>query len=166
MAPSLMDGDRVLVMRHFPPQWIKRGQVALLASWPERRMNNQGYLIKRVVGLAGDTLSIYLVNLEFLSGKIENGVYFFFASTFCVHTPVPYLINWNVADRRSDLFPTGEARLVKVPDEHLFVKGDSIMSGSDSIAHGPVPFDKIEGIMLFKLHTRVKPTGLENSHVD
>ncbi len=64
MLPYLKNGDRVLVMRHYPPRWIRRGQVALLDAWPELKTSNQGYLIKRVVGLAGDNLSIYMVNLR------------------------------------------------------------------------------------------------------
>ncbi len=122
----------------------------MLELWAEHK-GNQDFLIKRVVGLAGDTLSIYWVMLEYLEGKVEDRVFQFFISSFSKTNPVPYLINWSICSHDGYVVPNGEPTIVLVPLGHVFVKGDGVTSASDSITKGPVPYSKIKGVMLIKL---------------
>ncbi len=101
---------------------------------------------------------------ESLADIIENRLYRFITSAIGCHTVIPYILNWNIADFKLEFVPPGDARMVTVPDKHIFVKGDGIMSSDDSITHGPVPFYMIKGIMLCKLYKRTKQSRVENSN--
>jgi signal peptidase I, bacterial type len=93
-----------------------------------RFMNNEQevFWVKRVIGKPGD-------QLEFKDGKvIRNG------------TPLdePYIKEPMLY--RSD-------RIVKVPEDSVFVMGDNRNASQDSRVIGPVPLDHVVGKYLFKL---------------
>jgi signal peptidase I len=74
MRPTLQPGERVLVWRHYLPQWLKRGQIVLV--WPATmppvdstsRVRNPNLfaitpLIKRVVALPGDVIVTHIADI-------------------------------------------------------------------------------------------------------
>lgn len=61
MSPTLEIGDRVLAFRYWPARWLRKGQIVLFRppagyQIPQYEPYSVIPLIKRVVGLPGDTL--------------------------------------------------------------------------------------------------------------
>ncbi|NJN53601.1 MAG: signal peptidase I [Anaerolineae bacterium] len=76
MQPTLQPGDRVLVWRHYLPQWLKKGQIVLV--WPSKPLPPGVVIlqkgadpnlftvipyIKRVAGLPGDKIITHINEL-------------------------------------------------------------------------------------------------------
>ena len=118
MIPTLEIGDRVLVnkfiYRFTEP---KRGDIIVFRSVD----NPDEDLIKRVVGLPGDTVAVRRGHL-FLNGKRQKE---------------PYL-NKKLPDR-------SYYAKTKVPKGHVFVMGDNRGNSADSRVFGPLPKKNIEG---------------------
>ncbi len=153
MAPFLLEGDRVLVARHIPLQFIKNEYVVLLESWPEKTKEEPKFLIKRVVGLPSTTLAIYRIKLASLEGIIEEDKYRYFSTKFTTNTQVTFLIDLNEKSNPLHKLESEERIIVRVPHKHLFVKGDWLMGGDDSVIRGPVPYNKVKGVMVIKLNS-------------
>jgi signal peptidase I len=133
MQPALQPGDRVLVWRHYLPQWLKKGQIVL--AWPRKPLPPGSVMlhkgpepnlltvipyIKRVVGLPGDKIITYVNELP-ESERVQQ------------------VRSCNKA---------GE-RVWNIPPRHFFVRGDS--TGRDSLIWGPVPYDGLWGLVIMKL---------------
>jgi signal peptidase I len=118
MIPTLEIGDRVLVnkfiYRFTEP---KRGDIIVFQSVD----NPDEDLIKRVVGLPGDTVAVRRGHL-FLNGERQRE---------------PYL-NKKLPDRSFYAKTT-------VPKNHVFVMGDNRGNSADSRVFGPLPKKNIEG---------------------
>jgi signal peptidase I len=118
MIPTLQIGDRVLVnkfiYRFTEP---KRGDVVVFESVEGGNED----LIKRVVGVPGDEISVRRGKL-FVNGELRRQPY----------------VNKRFPDR-SFFAPT------TVPKGHVFVMGDNRANSRDSRFFGPVPKVKIEG---------------------
>ena len=118
MIPTLRVGDRVLVnkfiYRFTEP---KRGDVVVFESVEGGNED----LIKRVVGVPGDEISVRRGKL-FVNGELRRQPY----------------VNKRFPDR-SFFAPT------TVPKGHVFVMGDNRANSRDSRFFGPVPKVKIEG---------------------
>ena len=118
MVPTLKYGDRVLVnkfiYRFTEPQ---RGDVIVFKSVE----GNDEDLIKRVVGVPGDEISVRGGRL-FVNGEPQKEPY----------------VNKNYPDR-SFYAPT------TVPKDHVFAMGDNRANSQDSRIFGPVPEENIEG---------------------
>jgi signal peptidase I len=128
MENTFAEGDYVLVDR-LSALWspYARGQVVVLrppASWTQR----DEPFIKRVIGLAGDTVEVRA------DGRVAvNGV----------AIDEPYLFR----DDAGVVEPTeavGQARWV-VPAGELFVMGDHRQDSADSRAFGPIPVSSVIG---------------------
>ncbi len=118
MVPTLLVGDRVFVnkfiYRFTEPE---RGDVVVFESVN----GGEEDLIKRVVGLPGDSI------------EVRDGVLFVNGE----RREEPYL------NRR---FPdSGFYGPTTVPPNHLFMMGDNRPNSRDSRFFGPVPFENIEG---------------------
>ena len=118
MVPTLEIGDRVFVnkfiYRFSEPE---RGDVVVFRSAED----GDEELIKRVVGLPGDSI------------EVRDGVLFVNGE----RREEPYL------NRR---FPdSGFYGPTTVPPNHLFMMGDNRPNSRDSRFFGPVPFENIEG---------------------
>lgn len=133
MSPTLQPGDRVLVWRHYPPRWLKEGQIILV--WPEKypsprilqaisikqKHQTTTLFIKRVVGLPNSTIVTRFTDLP----------------------------DKAIQSQKLSLYDA-EGRMVwDIPTRHFFVQGDT--RGIDSTSWGPLPFRCFRGIMLIKL---------------
>lgn len=55
MLPTLVHGDRVIVFKLFPVRWLRRRMIVVLDGGTQFHMD--ALLIKRVIGLPGDTIT-------------------------------------------------------------------------------------------------------------
>lgn len=122
MMPGLLPGDHVLVLRFWPRQWLRRGQVVIISYPDHGQMCYQDTLvkpkyIKRITGLPGDTMRVAIPS--------------FFPSFPDVFSQQPEPRTWHI------------------PSEHYFVQGDSW--GLDSNIVGPIPFHALYGVVITKL---------------
>jgi signal peptidase I len=85
-------------------------------------MQNRNLLIKRVIGLPGDTIEIREGSL-FRNGELLEE---------------PYLLEQNMYGQAS----------YQVPEDHVFVLGDNRNNSMDSRVIGFIPIDNIKGTMV------------------
>lgn len=115
MLPTLQDGEFVLVnrlaYRFGTPQ---RGDIIVFHYPPDPKQD----LIKRVIGLPGDTVSVQNGVVR-VNNELLNEPY--------IAQPPRYTGNW------------------VVPAGHLFVLGDNRNDSSDSHSWGMLPFENIVG---------------------
>src|SRR5690606_16066374 len=121
MEPTLAEGDRVLVNKlSDSPGDLSRGDVVVFERPPNEPPSEVQDLIKRVIGLPGETVE----------GR-EGVVY-----VDGVPIDEPYLAPATV---------TAPFAPVVVPDGHLFVMGDNRGNSRDSRFFGPIHGDLIVG---------------------
>ncbi len=121
MEPSFYDRDRLIVSRlHYLVGTPQRGDVVVFNSLQDR--DNQDMLIKRVIGIPGDTVDIRDRQL-YVNGEQQTEPYI--AAEDC---------RLRCGDRTWNL-AAGE----------YFVMGDNRNHSNDSRAFGPVPLDHIVG---------------------
>lgn len=114
MEPSLQHNDRVIVHRlayHLGD--VERGDVVVF-----KREDGQDY-IKRVIGLPGDTIQIYM-GYVYLNGE---GI------------AEPYIMSPVIGDKPTEIIPPGM----------VFVMGDNRNDSSDSRVWGPVSMNDLTG---------------------
>ncbi|PKU90146.1 signal peptidase [Bifidobacterium pseudolongum subsp. globosum] len=137
MENTIMPGDRVITTRLSPrPIALRRGDIVVFkdpANWlaNEGAAHNSDRLIKRLIGLPGDTVE-------------------------CAGGGAPIVINGVPIDESAYLKPGVEpshsAFSVTVSAGRLFVLGDNRANSADSRAHtndgaqGLVPVDDVEGV--------------------
>jgi signal peptidase I len=125
MAPTLEAGDRVLMIRHWPTRWLRKGQIVLIepgfgtAIGPTLLAATP--YIKRIVALGGETFTISNTDIT-----IHN-----------------YSCNHKIDHAQNQ-------QVWHIPAGHLFVQGDSAQS-VDSRIWGPLPLQSIRGVTLMKL---------------
>jgi signal peptidase I len=117
MAPTLEVGDRVLankfIYRFSEPQ---RGDIIIFES-----PDGETALIKRVLGLPGDTITVVRGSL-YVNDELQRETY----------------LNPDLPDE-STYGP------IEVPAQHIFVMGDNRANSADSRSIGPVPQNSIAG---------------------
>lgn len=138
MLDTVQIGDRVVASRLTPRFFaIRRGDVIVFkdpANWlGDERGTSTRYLIKRVIGLPGDTVA-------------------------CAGAGEPVTINGHPVDERGvirgNVNPSDYAFSVTVTEGHLFVMGDNRPNSADSRVHqqdganGLVPVDDVVGVAL------------------
>ncbi len=124
MVPTLMVWDRVLINKlAYDFAEPKRGDIVLFESLE----GGEDPLIKRVVGLPGDTV------------EVENGTLYVNGEP----QREPYVNDrfWNAQT------PYGP---LEVPDGHYFMMGDNRGNSADSRYFGPVPEENLIGEALFR----------------
>ena len=118
MVPTLKVGDRVLVNK-FVYRFTEpaRGDIVVFESVEDEDQD----LIKRVVGLPGDTIAVRDGTL-FVSGEPQREPY----------------VNEKLPD-------VSYSPKTTVPKGHVFVMGDNRATSQDSRRFGPLPKENIEG---------------------
>ena len=156
MENTIMPGDRVITTRLSPrPIALRRGNIIVFkdpANWlaNEGATHNSDRLIKRLIGLPGDTVE-------------------------CAGGGAPIVINGVPIDESAYLKPGVEpsrsAFSVTVPAGRLFVLGDNRANSADSRAHtndgaqGLVPVSDVEGVA-FVRYWPLNRVGWLSAHHD
>jgi signal peptidase I len=124
MVPTLMVWDRVLINKlAYDFAEPKRGDIVLFES-PE---GGEDPLIKRVVGLPGDTIEVESGTL-YVNGEPQREPY----------------VNERFRNAQAPYGP------LKVPEGHIFAMGDNRGNSADSRFFGPVPEENLIGEALFR----------------
>ncbi len=153
MQPNLVPGERLFVNKAVHWRVEEDSPLAFLAQGddpgyderyifhpPERGdvivfhspRNPEMDLIKRVIGLPGDTIQ-FREGKVYVNGKLLSEPYL---------DDVPTL--WfDVGD------DGGDDRVVSVPEDELFVMGDNRTGSNDSRDFGPVPVENVVGTAMF-----------------
>jgi len=115
MIPTLQDGEFVLVSKlNYQFGNVERGDI-IVFHFP---MDPEQELIKRVIGLPGDTIGVQ-------NGKVS--------------------VNGQVLDEPYIAATPAYSGEWQVPDDQLFVLGDNRNDSSDSHSWGFLPFEKVVG---------------------
>ena len=121
MAPTLEKGDRVLVNKlSYKLHDVNRGDVVVFERPPNEPDNGIKALIKRVVGLPGETVEVRNCTVVIDGRALEE----------------PYVKEWS---------RTCTAPAVTVPSNEVFVMGDNRDDSQDSRFFGPISQDLIVG---------------------
>lgn len=132
MVPTLKVGDRVLVNKlSYDLHDVNRGDIVVFKAPPEARSDGIDDLVKRVVGLPGDTVEAREDGRVYINDRLLDE---------------PYLPE---GTRTTNLPPT------KVPAGHLFMMGDNRAASRDSRYFGPIAEKAIIG----RVFLRIWPPG-------
>jgi signal peptidase I len=122
MVPTLEIGDKVLVNKlSYKFHAIHRGDIVVFSAPPGEATPEVKDLVKRVIGLSGDTVQ----------GKADDGIYINGR-----RLEEPYL---------PEGITTKDFGPVQVPNGKLFVMGDNRMESKDSTVFGPVEANSVVG---------------------
>ena len=132
MYPTYKSGDVVLVNSLFYKNPKKNDIITF-------KLNNK-YYIKRVIGVAGDTVDIdYADGKIIINGEEQNEDY--------IYEPIK---------KKAEIeFPQ------TVPEDMIFVLGDNRNNSNDSRSKkiGMIPINKIKGKVIVPIHTKNKERG-------
>jgi signal peptidase I len=141
MTPTLEVGDRVLVNKlSYDQHDVNRGDIIVFEAPPLARSGDIQDLVKRVVGLPGDTVTSNGKNGILINGRelkepyLPKGV----ETTF---TDVPPGCG----------APTNGQPGCVVPKGHLFMMGDNREASKDSRVFGPVDEDTLIGRVFVRI---------------
>jgi len=123
MYPTFVDGDQLIILYWWPKRLLYKGQIVVSKPRQKVVMGQQFYHIKRVVATAGETVIVPLSEIPVSSP---------------LHASVQY------HDKHG-------LRSWQIPPHHVFVRGDNRANSLDSVTFGPLPFEKIDGVVLMKL---------------
>jgi len=144
MEPTLMIGDRVLVNKlSYDFHDVHRGDIVVFSAPPEARRDGIDDLVKRVIGLPGETVtarSVGGVDDVYINGRrLEE----------------PYLPKGTSTDIGSVPpgcgQPAGGVPGCVVPAGRLFVLGDNRTDSSDGRVFGPIKASSIVGRVFVKI---------------
>jgi signal peptidase I len=129
MLPTLHKGDRVLVNKwSYRLHGVHRGDVVVFSRPPEVADTTIDDLIKRVVGLPGERVTIADGRVA-IDGQVLDE---------------PYLDPQTPTDPIGPIPCPPEDPCV-VPDGHVWVMGDNRINSEDSRWFGPIPISSVIG---------------------
>jgi signal peptidase I len=132
MVPTLKVGDRVLVNKlSYDLHDVHRGDIIVFKAPPAAEAGNIRDLVKRVIGLPGDTVEARSDGHIYINDRRLNE---------------PYLPD---GTRTTNLPPT------KIPPGHLFMMGDNRAASKDSRVFGPIK----ESAVIGRVFVRIWPPG-------
>lgn len=144
MAPTLLSGDHIFVHKLF--KTVRRGDLVVFSFPNDPRKD----YIKRVVGVAGDTIEIRQGRIV-LNGSDISQMRESFRAT-ADESEIQYFEE-KLGDRKYTVqWMNSESQKmieVKVPEGHVFVLGDNRFRGQDSRVWGFLPADFVKGKALF-----------------
>jgi signal peptidase I len=128
MVPTLKVGDRVLVNKlSYKLGDVHRGDIVVFKAPPEARSDGIDDLVKRVIGLPGDTVEARADGHIYINDRLLEE---------------PYLPEGILT---TNLPPT------KVPAGHLFMMGDNRPASRDSRYFGPIKESAIIGEVFVRI---------------
>jgi signal peptidase I len=152
MENTLKNGDRVFVNRfiyHF--RSVHRGDIVVFRE-PKDGPEPGTVLIKRVIGLPGDTISSKVVGQAIVDGT-PTELYRIFVNGHELNEPYVMRYPGTSIAEVSAPFDNGLAwslaQPYKVPPHEYFMMGDNRTDSEDSRAFGPVPQGNIIGEAFF-----------------
>lgn len=126
MEPNLHNGEQIIaekISMKFKP--LSRGEIVIFRH-PD---NNERLLVKRVIGLPGETIKIANGDV-YINGKLLNE---------------PYILEQDSSEGRKDLVEEVE---YQIPKNSYILLGDNRRESSDSRTFGPVREELILGRVL------------------
>ena len=132
MEMTLVKGDRVLVNKlSYDLHDVHRGDIVVFKAPPEAQSDGIEDLVKRVVGLPGDTVEAREDGRVYVNGKRLDESYL------------------------PDGTRTTNLPATKVPAGHLFMMGDNRQASRDSRYFGPIK----ESAIIGRVFVRIWPPG-------
>ena len=148
MSPTLVKGDRVLVNKlSYDLHDVNRGDVIVFERPPTEDASQIKDLIKRVVAVGGDRVSIMDGKVR-LNGKVLDEPY--------THGLPTTYSSCGVGDVDGIDTKAG----LKIPDGEVFVMGDNRINSHDGRCFGPIDEDLIVGRAFFIIWPPSKVGGL------
>jgi len=139
MATTLVKDDRVVVNKlSYRMHDVRRGDVVVFERPPNEPASNIKDLIKRVVGLPGERISIHDGEVHINGEVLEE----------------PYTHGLETLDNGcavGDLQQIYTDKGPLIPADHVFVLGDNRINTSDGRCFGPIDEDLIVGRAFFKI---------------
>lgn len=140
MAPTLVENDRVLVNKlSYRFHDVRRGDVIVFERPPTEPPNEVKDLIKRVVGLPGDRVSILSGTVR-IDGEVLDEPYVQGLQT---------LYDGSCNQPGVDLTGLDTEAGWEVPEGTLFVMGDNRVNSHDGRCFGPIDEDLVVGRAFF-----------------
>jgi signal peptidase I len=144
MKPTLNVGDRVLVNKQsYNFHDVNRGDIVVFEAPPKARSSDIEDLVKRVVGLPGDTVELRDGDV-YIDGRHLKEPYLDASNT---HQTEPQ--GQKVPDG-CDPPPSGLPGCV-VPADHLFVMGDNRIASKDGRVFGPIKESAVIGRVFLRI---------------
>ena len=157
MEPTLMIGDRVLVNKlSYDLHDIHRGDIVVFAAEPNVEWHRAGIddLVKRVVGLPGETITQCDENRVCIDGKLLDESYLPKTDGKVIDTFIPTTLP-SITDVRGKRVLVCDADSPKggctVPAGKVFVMGDNRTNSQDARANGPIKESSIVGRVFVRI---------------
>ncbi len=157
MEPTLKVDDRVLVNKlSYDLHDLHRGDIVVFAAEPNKEWHRAGIddLVKRVIGLPGETITQCETNRVCIDDRLLDESYLPKGTTTSIPDTLPY-INDAQGKRVLVCEPVGESGSpqggCKVPADKVFVMGDNRGNSSDSRANGPIKESSIVGRVFLRI---------------
>jgi signal peptidase I len=129
MFPTLHEQDRVLALRYWPKRWLKKGQIIIIQS--KGQSDEWPLTADKGPNPIAQKTTRYIKRLIALEGETYR-------------TTQAGNMHGNRELKREWTIPPG----------HCFACGDNLDASFDSRQFGPVPFEKIWGVMLLHWTSR------------
>ena len=149
MIPTLKIGDRVLVNKlSYKLHDVNRGDIVVFKAPPEAAAGDIKDLVKRVIGLPGDTVEARDGNV-YINGRLLREPYLPSGTKTLIDNVPPGC----VVPTAQRALPSSEQAGCKVPPGHMFVMGDNRSQSRDSHIFGPVK----ESLIVGRVFVRIWP---------